>query len=177
MVFSFDKMTKFVRTLLEAGHASAHHSTHTLSLSSPPTPSFFFLPHPPSSHAPASPHPAKLRRRWLKRSRFSSKGKSTDTIYNVVDHGSNPSHYQLSADIIVIHRINTSYKALQHWLTHLLHCILAETHASSLESLYGCRFPMQVIQYFIIMVHQVLIQLNHTFSHPVTHISPHSHTL
>jgi len=40
----------------------------------------------------------------MKRSRFSSKGKSTDTIYNVVDHESNPSHYQLSADIIVIHR-------------------------------------------------------------------------
>jgi hypothetical protein len=57
----------------------------------------------------------------VKRSRFSSKGKSTDTIYNIVDHESNPSHYQLSADIIVIHRRITSYKALQHWLTHLLH--------------------------------------------------------
>jgi hypothetical protein len=60
----------------------------------------------------------------LKRSRFSSKGKSTDTIYNAVDHESNPSHYQLSADIIVIHRRFTSYKALQHWLTHLLHRLI-----------------------------------------------------
>jgi hypothetical protein len=57
----------------------------------------------------------------VKRSRFSSKERSTNTIYNVVDHGSNPSHYQLSADIIVIHRRITSYKALQHWLTRLLH--------------------------------------------------------
>jgi hypothetical protein len=51
---------------------------------------------------------------WVKQSRFSSKGKSTDTIYNVVDHESNPSHYQLSADIIVIHHRITSYKALHH---------------------------------------------------------------
>jgi hypothetical protein len=50
----------------------------------------------------------------VKRSRFSSKGKFTYTIYNVVDHESNPSHYQLSADIIVIHHRITSYKALQH---------------------------------------------------------------
>jgi hypothetical protein len=71
----------------------------------------------------------------LERPRFSSKGKSTDTIYNAVDHKSNSSHYQLSADIIDIHRRFTSYKSLQHWLTHLLHCILAETHASSSESL------------------------------------------
>jgi hypothetical protein len=71
----------------------------------------------------------------LKWSRFSSKGKSTDMIYNVVDHESNPSHYQLSADIIVIQHRITSYKALQHWLTHLLHCILAETHVSLSESL------------------------------------------
>jgi hypothetical protein len=63
----------------------------------------------------------RLGRGTMKRPRFSSKGKSTDTIYNVVDHESNPSHYQLSADIIVIHRRITSYKALQHWLTHLLH--------------------------------------------------------
>jgi hypothetical protein len=40
----------------------------------------------------------------VKRSRFFSKGKSTYMIYNVVDHESNPSHYQLSPDIIVIHR-------------------------------------------------------------------------
>jgi hypothetical protein len=79
--------------------------------------------------------PARQPRAFVKRSRFSSKGKSTDTIYNVVDHESNPSHYQLSGDILVIHRRNTSYKTLQHWLTHLLHCILAETHVSSSESL------------------------------------------
>jgi hypothetical protein len=48
----------------------------------------------------------------VKRSRFSSKGKSTDTIYNVVDHESNLSHYQLSADIIVIHRRITSLHKL-----------------------------------------------------------------
>jgi hypothetical protein len=60
----------------------------------------------------------------VKRSRFSSKGKSTDTIYNVVDHESNPSHYQLLADIIVIHNRITSYKALQHWLTHLLYRLI-----------------------------------------------------
>jgi hypothetical protein len=71
----------------------------------------------------------------VKRPRFSSKEKSTDMIYNAVDHESNPSHYQLSANIIVIHRSFTSYKALQHWLTPLLHYILAETHASSSESL------------------------------------------
>jgi hypothetical protein len=52
------------------------------------------------------------------------KRKSTDTIYNVVDHKSNPSYYQLSADIIVIHPRITSYKALQHWLTHLLHRLI-----------------------------------------------------
>jgi hypothetical protein len=45
-------------------------------------------------------------------------------IYNVVDHESNPSHYQLSTDIIVIYRRITSYKALQHWLTHLLHRLI-----------------------------------------------------
>jgi hypothetical protein len=42
-------------------------------------------------------------RSWMKRSRFSSKGKSIDANYNVTVHESNPSHYQLSADIIVIH--------------------------------------------------------------------------
>ena len=35
---------------------------------------------------------------------------------------------------------------------------------------------MQVHQYFII-VHQVLTHLIHTFTHPTTHISPHSHSL
>jgi hypothetical protein len=55
---------------------------------------------------------------------FPRREKSTDTIYNVVDHESNPSHYQLSADFIVIHHRITSYKALQHWLTHLLHRLI-----------------------------------------------------
>jgi hypothetical protein len=73
-----------------------------------------FTSHPCEAELPSS----------LKRSRFSSKGKSTDTIYNVVDHESNSSHYQLSADIIVIHHRITSYKALQHWLPHLLHRLI-----------------------------------------------------
>jgi len=42
-------------------------------------------------------------------------------------------------------------------------------------------FLMQVHQYFIIIIHQVLIHLNHTSIHlsihPITHISPHSHSL
>jgi hypothetical protein len=33
---------------------------------------------------------------------------------------------------------------------------------------------MQVQQDFIIKVHQVLTHLIHMFSHPITHISPHS---
>jgi hypothetical protein len=70
----------------------------------------------------------------MKRSQFFSKGKSTDTNYNVIVLESNPSHYQLSDDITVIHHRITSYKVLQHWLTHLLHRILAETHTSSSES-------------------------------------------
>ena len=43
--------------------------------------------------------------------------------------------------------------------------------------IYGCRFPMHVQQGFIIIVHQVLTHLIHTFTHPITHISPHSHSL
>jgi hypothetical protein len=35
---------------------------------------------------------------------------------------------------------------------------------------------MHVHQYFIIH-HQVLTHLIHTFTHPITHISPHSHSL
>jgi hypothetical protein len=66
---------------------------------------------------------------------FSSKGKCTDTNYNVIAHERNPSHYQLLDDIIVIHRRITSYKVLQHLLTHVLHHNLAETHASSSELL------------------------------------------
>jgi hypothetical protein len=71
----------------------------------------------------------------LKRSRFSSKGKSTDMNYNVIVYEGKPSHYQLLDYIIVIHRRITSYKVLQHLLTHLLHRNLAETHASSSELL------------------------------------------
>jgi hypothetical protein len=66
----------------------------------------------------------RMTAHWVKRSRFFSKGKFTDTNYNVVDHESNPSHYQLSANIIVIPRRITSYKALQHWLTNLLHHLI-----------------------------------------------------
>ena len=44
------------------------------------------------------------------------------------------------------------------------------------KAIYGCSFPMQVHQYFII-VHQVLTHLIHTFTHPITHISPHYHSL
>jgi hypothetical protein len=65
----------------------------------------------------------------LKRSRFSSKGKSTYTTYNAVDHESNPSHYQLSADIIVIHRRITSYKAFTALVnTPITSIYLAKTH-------------------------------------------------
>ena len=42
--------------------------------------------------------------------------------------------------------------------------------------IYGCRFPMQIHPFFII-VHQVLTHLIHKFIHPITHISPHSHSL
>jgi hypothetical protein len=55
--------------------------------------------------------------------------------YNVIAHERNPLHYQLSDDIIVIHRRIISYKVYQHSLTHLLHRNLAETHASSSELL------------------------------------------
>jgi hypothetical protein len=90
------------------------------------------IPHDPNMHhGSTNVHgDASISRRGhdsreqVKRSRFSSKGKSTDTIYNVVDHESNPSHYQLSADVIVKHRRITSYKALQHWLTHILHRLI-----------------------------------------------------
>jgi hypothetical protein len=60
----------------------------------------------------------------VKLSRFSMKGKSTASNYNVIVHESNPSHYQLSADIIVIHHRVTSYKTLQHWLIHILHRLI-----------------------------------------------------
>jgi hypothetical protein len=74
-----------------------------------------------------------LERRSVNDLDFSSKGKSIDMNYNVIAHEGNPSHYQLLDDIIVIHRRITSYKVLQHLLTHLLHHNLAKTHASSLE--------------------------------------------
>jgi hypothetical protein len=65
----------------------------------------------------------------LKRSQFFSKGKSTDTTYNVVDHESNPSHYQLSANIIVIHRRIISYKAFTALVnTPITSIYLAKTH-------------------------------------------------
>jgi hypothetical protein len=69
-------------------------------------------------------HVSMVPHSLVKRYQFSLKGKSSDTIYNAVDHESNPSHYQLSAGIMVIHRRFTSYKALQHWLTHLLHRLI-----------------------------------------------------
>jgi hypothetical protein len=49
---------------------------------------------PGSSSSGSTAVPYAQLRSVLKRSRFSSKGKSTDTIYNVVDHENNPSHYQ-----------------------------------------------------------------------------------
>jgi hypothetical protein len=62
-------------------------------------------------------------------------GKSTNSNYNMIVHESNPSHYQLSADIIVIHRRFISYKTLKHWLTHLFTLInLAETHTHLQQS-------------------------------------------
>jgi hypothetical protein len=51
-------------------------------------------------------------------------GSSMDLIPTEMGHESNPSYYQLSADITVIHRRITSYKTLQHWLTHLLHRLI-----------------------------------------------------
>ena len=43
--------------------------------------------------------------------------------------------------------------------------------------IYGCSLPMQIHQYFIIIIHQVLIHLIHTSIHPSHHTSHHSHSL
>jgi hypothetical protein len=56
-------------------------------------------------------------------------GKSTDTNYNVIVHESKPSHYRLTADIIVIHCKVTSLQGITTLgNTPKYIVILAKTH-------------------------------------------------